>query len=55
VPRTKEVRARTDLELYMLDRDDLVNVVHGYGPSAAAADAVIAKMLGVLRTEAANA
>jgi hypothetical protein len=45
VPRTAEVRARTSLSLYALDRDVFVPAVTGYSPAAARADAVVASML----------
>jgi MFS family permease len=45
VPRTAEVRARTALTLYALERDVFVPAVSGYSPAAARADAVVARML----------
>jgi MFS family permease len=45
VPRTAEVRAKTALSLYALDRDVFVPAVTGYSPAAARADAVVASML----------
>jgi hypothetical protein len=45
VPRTAEVRAKTALTLYALDRDVFVPAVTGYTPAAARADAVVASML----------
>jgi MFS family permease len=49
VPRTATVRARTDLELYALERDDFIAAVTGHAPSAEAADAVVATRLRRLR------
>jgi CRP-like cAMP-binding protein len=49
VPRTATVRARTDLELYALERDDFIAAVTGHARSAEAADAVVATRLRRLR------
>jgi hypothetical protein len=49
VPRTAEVRARTALTLYVLERDVFVPAVTGYRPAAATADAVVASMLDTFR------
>ena len=49
VPRTSEVRARTALDLYTLERDVFVPVVTGYRPAAAAADSAITRMLDTFR------
>ena len=45
VPRTADVRARTPLTLYTLERDVFVPAVSGYAPAAARADAAVANML----------
>lgn len=50
VPRTAGVTARTDVELYSLDRDEFIAAVTGHPESAAAADAVVGARLGSLRT-----
>jgi len=49
VPRTAEVRARTALTLYALERDVFVPAVSGYSPAAARADAVVAGRLDTFR------
>ena len=54
VPRTASVTAKSDVELYSLERDDFIAAVTGHAPSAAAADAVIAARLGRLRPTAAS-
>jgi CRP-like cAMP-binding protein len=46
VPRTATVTARTEVDLYALERDVFIAAVTGYAPSADAADAVIASHLG---------
>lgn len=45
VPRTSEVRARTELDLYAVDRETLVPAVNAYRAAAAQADTTIARML----------
>jgi MFS family permease len=49
VPRTATVRAKTDVELRALERDDFIAAVTGHATSAEAADAVIATRLSSLR------
>jgi MFS family permease len=47
VPRTATVRARTDLLLMALERDEFLAAVTGHAPSAEAAGAIVAARLGV--------
>jgi MFS family permease len=49
VPRTATVRAKTDVELRALERDDFIAAVTGHAASADAADSVVATRLGSLR------
>jgi hypothetical protein len=46
VPRTATVTARSDVELWALERDIFIAAVTGHAPSAEAADAVISTHLG---------
>lgn len=49
VPRTATVRAKSDLSLLALERDDFIGAVTGHAASADAADAVVATRLSSLR------
>ena len=49
VPRTATVRAKTDVELRALERDDFIAAVTGHAASAEAADSVVATRLSSLR------
>jgi MFS family permease len=49
VPRTATVKARTDTELYALERDEFLSAVTGHAASAEAADAIVASRLAGLR------
>jgi MFS family permease len=54
VPRTATVRAKTDVELRALERDDFIAAVTGYAASAEAADSVVATRLSSLRPDLAS-
>ena len=43
------MRARTDTELYALERDEFLSAVTGHAESAEAADAIVSSRLGGLR------
>ena len=45
VARTATIRARSDLEVFEVDRDDFLDAIGGYGPSSDAAYAVVARRL----------
>jgi MFS family permease len=47
VPRTATVKARTDVELFALERDDFLAAVTGHAASAEAAEAVVGARLGM--------
>jgi CRP-like cAMP-binding protein len=49
VPRTATVRAKSDVELRALERDDFIAAVTGHAASADAADSIVATRLGSLR------
>jgi CRP-like cAMP-binding protein len=54
VPRTASVHARTDLDLYSLDRDSFLGAVTGHQQTLEAAEAVVATRLGQLRSRVAS-
>ena len=47
VPRTATVTARTDVELFALEREDFLAAVTGHSASAEAAEAVVGARLGI--------
>jgi MFS family permease len=47
VPRTATVSARTDVELFALERDDFLAAVTGHSASAEAAEAIVGSRLGI--------
>jgi len=54
VPRTATVRAKGDVELFALERDEFLGAVTGHVESVEAADAVIANRLAGLRSGVAS-
>jgi CRP-like cAMP-binding protein len=48
VPRTASVRARTDVSLWALDRDDFLDAVSGHSRSRASADELAVTRLGAV-------
>lgn len=54
VPRTATVRAKSDVELRALERDDFIAAVTGHAASADAVDSVVATRLGSLRPDLAS-
>ena len=49
VPRTATVKAKTETELYALERDEFLSAVTGHAASAEAADAIVSSRLAGLR------
>jgi hypothetical protein len=54
VPRTATVKAKSDTELYALERDEFLSAVTGHAASAEAADAIVSSRLGGLRPSVAS-
>jgi MFS family permease len=49
VPRTASVSARTQLDVYALERDEFIGVVTGHAPSSEAAESIVAARLETVR------
>jgi MFS family permease len=54
MPRTATVKARTNSELFALERDEFLSAVTGHAASAEAADAIVSSRLGGLRPSVAS-
>ena len=54
VPRTATVTAKSDVELFALDRDEFLAAVTGHAASIEAADGIVASRLSELKPGAAT-